>query len=253
MSGAYESAEGAEPAGPTGLVGLVGPMIEVPAGSIEVRDEGTRRSWLVEVGEFRMAQHPVTRGLYEAVMGAVMGAAPACAGGPRAPVTEVSWLDAVGFCNALSRAMGLTPCYELGDDGEGREASCAWTADGYRLPSEAEWEYACRAGSRSLFFWGDAIPAAPNHEVNALGLAELGNHAELCADGWHASYEGAPTDGRAWAGVGRHPAAACYPWQGCGEWQLLMSALRRPMDPEGDEIDNQVALRPACDLPLTAG
>ena len=66
MSGAYESAEGAEPAGPTGLVGLVGPMIEVPAGSIEVRDEGTRRSWLVEVGEFRMAQHPVTRGLVDA-------------------------------------------------------------------------------------------------------------------------------------------------------------------------------------------
>ena len=203
MSGAYESAEGAEPAGPTGLVGLVGPMIEVPAGSIEVRDEGTRRSWLVEVGEFRMAQHPVTRGLYEAVMGAVMGAAPACAGGPRAPVTEVSWLDAVGFCNALSRAMGLTPCYELGDDGEGREAICAWTADGYRLPSEAEWEYACRAGSREVRYgeldaiaWHRGNSGGAAHEVstrapNAWGFHDMiGNVWEWCWDVFDAKVYG---------------------------------------------------------------
>jgi hypothetical protein len=126
-----------------------------------------------------------------------------------------------------------------------------------RLPSESEWEYACRAGTRTLFFWGNEIPDKPNDRVNPLGLADLGNHTELCADRWHDSYKDAPADGSPWGGSGRRlvsrgGAAACYPWQECGEWQLMMSAVRLPVDPKADSLDCQVALRLARSIPVAA-
>jgi hypothetical protein len=122
-----------------------------------------------------------------------------------------------------------------------------------RLPSEAEWEHACRAGTTTPFFWGSEIPDVPNGRANPLGLVELGNHQEICADLWHDSYDGAPTDGRAWLDgpaeyreravrAMRGGAAPCYPWQCCG-WQLLLSFARAPLDPHDDPYDRQVVLR----------
>lgn len=131
------------------------------------------------------------------------------------------------------------------------EALSLLSKSGMRLPSESEWEHACRAGTRTLFFWGNEIPEEPNDKVNRFGLSDLGNHAELCADVWHDSYEGAPADGSAWEGPGprlvaRGGAAACYPWQDCGEWQLMMSALRTSINPNAKSIvDRLAALRPA--------
>jgi formylglycine-generating enzyme required for sulfatase activity len=134
-------------------------------------------------------------------------------------------------------------------------------AHGFRLPSEAEWEHACRAGTTTPFFWGTDRPDRPNARANPLGLVELGNHCELTADLWHMSYDGAPADGRAWLDdpwrsdegktllVKRGGAATCYPWQECGEWELMLSALRAPVDPAGDSIDRQVCVRFARDLP----
>ncbi len=83
-------------------------MVGIPAGEIVVRDEGTRTSWMVEVGAFRLAPYPVTYELYRAVAGEV----PVSSVGPaglRMPVTEVSWKDAVGFCNLFSQATGRQP------------------------------------------------------------------------------------------------------------------------------------------------
>ncbi|GIH75099.1 formylglycine-generating enzyme family protein [Planobispora longispora] len=118
-------------------------MIEIPAGVIFLRDEGTKRVWKAEVRAFRLASCPVTRELY----GAVRGQAPESPAGPRTPVTDVSWKDAVRFCNLLSQEAGLDPCYSTGDDPDGHDVVWDREADGYRLPSEAEWEYACRAGT----------------------------------------------------------------------------------------------------------
>jgi formylglycine-generating enzyme required for sulfatase activity len=122
--------------------------------------------------------------------------------GDRRPVAQVSWDDAIEFCNRLSR----------------------YTGRQYRLPSEAEWEYACRAGTITAFHYGKTItPELANyrHEesykkapigkspgetttvgqypANPWGLSDMhGNVWEWCADHWHKNYEGAPTDGSAW-------------------------------------------------------
>ena len=74
---------------------------------------------------------------------AVMGTTPAKIKGDENPVEQVSWFDCVSFCNALSAKEGLTPVYEI----SGKDVSWNQSADGYRLPTEAEWEYACRAGT----------------------------------------------------------------------------------------------------------
>jgi formylglycine-generating enzyme required for sulfatase activity len=121
------------------------------------------------------------------------------------PVEQVSWLDAMEFCNRLSQLTGRT----------------------YTLPSEAQWEYACRAGTTTPFHFGDTItPELANYNgnvayadgpqgvdreqttpvgmfaANAWGLHEMhGNVYEWCLDHWHHGYEGAPADGSAWLSI----------------------------------------------------
>src|SRR5690242_1224625 len=110
-------------------------MVDVPGGRVVLRDEGTERSWDVEVDVFRPAARPVTWELYREIL----GERPVEGAGPRLPVTDVSWREAVEFCDRLSRAAGLRPCYSGGDDVDGLDVVWDRDADGYRLPSEAEW------------------------------------------------------------------------------------------------------------------
>lgn len=116
-------------------------MISVSPGRVSLSDRRTQRSWPVDLAPYELAAFPVTQALY----GQIIGRRPSTVRGDRLPVENVSWRDAVRFCNVLSQRDGCTPAYHVHPDGEGAEWDAG--ADGYRLPTEAEWEHACRAGT----------------------------------------------------------------------------------------------------------
>lgn len=170
-------------------------MISVPPGSVALADRRTRRQWVADVTSFRLAAHPVTRGEYERLRPQRGGTPTAGAPADRTPTVNVSWWDAVRFCNALSEEGGLTPAYAITDEGEGDPVEWSPSADGYRLPTEAEWEYACRAGTTGPHYgplddiaWHRANSGEHLHEVggrrpNPWGLYDmLGNVWEWCWD-----------------------------------------------------------------------
>jgi eukaryotic-like serine/threonine-protein kinase len=159
-------------------------------------DEGPQHS--VTVASFWMGKYPITQAQWKAVM----GDNPSHFKGQNRPVESVSWKMATEFCEKLSKLTGKT----------------------YRLPSEAQWEYACRAGTTTPFYCGETItPALANYDgnysygkgpkgvyrkettevgsfpPNAFGLYDMsGNVWEWCADTWHKDYHGAPDNGSVW-------------------------------------------------------
>ncbi|MBD3221517.1 SUMF1/EgtB/PvdO family nonheme iron enzyme [bacterium] len=136
--------------------------ILVPAGTFVMgsppdefrRDEDEAQHEVTLTRAFFIGRHEVTQGQYEDLM----GENPSQRQGPTVPVENVSFLDAVRYCNARSLADGLAPAYTI----EGETVSWDRDAGGWRLPTEAEWEYACRAGSDSSLPNGDITETACN-------------------------------------------------------------------------------------------
>lgn len=172
-------------------------MTPIAAGRVVLSDRRTQRSWPADLAPYELSAFPVTQDRYAQVTGLW----PSSVRGERLPVEGVSWHDAVRFCNALSRAEGLAPAYRLDSGAETVEWDAA--ADGYRLPTEAEWEYACRAGTEQPRYgpldeiaWHRGNSQERMHEVggrrpNAWGLHDmLGNVWEWCWDLYDAEVYG---------------------------------------------------------------
>ncbi len=164
-------------------------MVEIPSGEIELRDDRTKQRWTVEVNSFLLAKFPVTQDLYLEIT----NEDPSTIKGKRQPVETVTWKEAILFCNKLSLQMGLNPCYSEVEGNE--EITFDETVNGFRLPTEAEWEYACKAGTTGVRYgelkniaWYKNNSLMKPHSVgqkepNPWGLYDmLGNVWEWCSD-----------------------------------------------------------------------
>jgi formylglycine-generating enzyme required for sulfatase activity len=128
--------------------GSVSEMVLIPGGTFAMgdKDEPDAPPHEVTVSPFYMDKHLVTQAQYQKAM----GDNPSRWKAETNPVESVRWSDAVKFCNARSKVEGLEPCYNL------ETWECNFDASGYRLPTEAEWECACRAGAKTAYFFGDS-------------------------------------------------------------------------------------------------
>ncbi|NCR57372.1 MAG: SUMF1/EgtB/PvdO family nonheme iron enzyme [Microcystis aeruginosa LL13-06] len=188
-------------------------MVAIPGGTFTMGSpagEGNdyeKPQHQVTVPPFFMGKYPITQAQWQAIAATAkididLETNPSNFTGNELPVERVTWYQATEFCKRLSRE----------------------TKQEYRLPSEAEWEYACRAGTTTPFYFGETITGKlanydasntyadePEGEYrkettpvgqfppNAFGLYDMhGNVWEWCADTWHDNYDGAPTDGSVW-------------------------------------------------------
>ena len=224
----------------------------------------------VTVPQFFMSRYPITQEQWKTVVSQVgtidreLDLDPSHFKGNKHPVERVSWYDAMEFCARLSKMTG----------------------EEYRLPSEAEWEYACRAGTTTPFFFGETIttdlanycgvdeeiagetyPGAYGRGeigldrkettsidefdvVNAFGLSNMhGNVWEWCLDHWHENYQGAPQDGNAWVDSGdlKHRIIRGGAWE--FDPAVCRSASRDGFNPEGER--SSFGFRVVCVAPKT--
>lgn len=212
-------------------------MVYIPEGTFTmgstVKGKDYSPAHKVKISAFRMSKFEITQKQYTAVTGTNPCTGSKYGEGDERPVFNVSWYEAVEFCNLLSEKNGLKPYYIIVKDDEDSdnisafdgvkwEVNISVKADGFRLPTEAQWEYACRAGSLTDYYWGkkaawdtagkyswhlfntgvkryndgrfwwakyQKTQKAGGRKPNDFGLYDMcGNAAEWCFDRYSASY-----------------------------------------------------------------
>ena len=234
-------------------------MVRIPEGKFlmgspeteyEADQEEFPQHW-VTVPSFYMGKYPVTQQQWQAIM----GYNPSHFNGLNKPVESVSWHECVKFCDKLSQKFG-------------------WN---FTLPSEAQWEYACRAGTTTPFYFGETITSElANYDAtdtyanepqgkyrqqttdvgsfppNTFGLYDMhGNVWEWCMDDWHENYLGAPTDGSAWV---TNASSLLRVMRG-GSWdegpEFCRSAFRVDFNPDY-EYTHGDGVRVVCGVPRSS-
>ncbi|QQO07790.1 formylglycine-generating enzyme family protein [Breznakiella homolactica] len=262
------------PVTPSYQAGIPERFILIPGGTFAMgspsaeflrESDETRRQ--VAVASFYMDRYEVTQGDYQRLT----GNNPSHFRDAGLPVENVTWFEAVRYCNALSEAEGLAPAYTVTGTGDNMLVSWNREAGGYRLPTEAEWEYACRAGTGTPFSTGTAIStdqgnyygtypytieehyfsqnqmevragryrdrtlALGSLPANPWGLYEMhGNVWEWCWD-WYGPYDAADRDNPA------GPASGNYKVNRGGGWNDFARHLRsayRAAFPPGNRTFN---------------
>ncbi|MEL7331055.1 MAG: formylglycine-generating enzyme family protein [Cyanobacteria bacterium J06560_2] len=240
-------------------------MVLIPGGSFRMgspedeleRSEAEGPQHQVSVSPFFMGRYPVTQAQWRVVaalpqINRELKLNPSEFEGDNHPVEQVSWDEAVEFCDRLAELTGRP----------------------YRLPSEAEWEYACRSGTTSAFHFGNTIsteaanydgnytygespkgeyrqsttPVDQLNNANDYGLSDMhGNVYEWCQDHWHDNYDKAPTDGSAWIEGGNADLRVCRG----GSWVVnpedCRSAYRYGDNPESR--NSYLGFRVSCAAP----
>jgi formylglycine-generating enzyme required for sulfatase activity len=242
-------------------------MVLIPAGTFlmgspedeveRLDSEGPQHE--VTAPTFLMGRYPVTQAQWRVVtylpqVNRELKPDPSHFKGDNRPVEKVSWYDAVEFCDRLAQH----------------------TQRPYRLPSEAEWEYACRAGTKTPFYFGKTLTTevanydgnytyadGPEGEyreettsvdhfgiANAFGLSDMhGNVWEWCEDHWHDNYKGAPTDGSAWLTDNNEARRINRGGSWSNSPRYCRSACRSDAAPDG--VSGNLGFRVVCSAPRT--
>jgi len=218
----------------TGIKMMVLPTGEFTMGHDNGEDDETP-AHRVKVDPFCIDKYEVTQKAYRRLMGTIP---PTKRPRDDGPVQQVTWLQAVRYCNARSLAEGLSPCYDPAT------LKCDFGAGGYRLPTEAEWEYACRAGTTDDYFFGSDPRDLRKHawfkgnarkaahpvgrmQPNAWGLCDMqGNVSEWCNDHYNEDYYQKQKHQKGVSENPRGPASAKYRVLRGGNWDSSEATCR---------------------------
>ncbi|MFS0513600.1 SUMF1/EgtB/PvdO family nonheme iron enzyme [Nostoc sp. UIC 10607] len=240
--------------------GVLLEMVKIPSGIFQMGSPEGKATYhekpqhAVTVPAFLMGKYPVTQAQWRSVaalpqVNIALNTEPSNFKGDNRPVEQVSWDEAVEFCQRLS----------------------VLTGHSYRLPSEAEWEYACRAGTMTEFYFGETLTPklarckanlgmalltmfggettfVGNYLPNSFGLYDMhGNVYEWCADYLHENYVSAPTDGTAWIVNGNSEKRICRG----GSWDSFPGVCRaayRYHNSPASRNDGNIGFRVVCSV-----